>query len=100
MGLDFITGIISLLTLVCVWLFLKPQQAENKAFHESLNRISQAIDNLTVELQRSREDRVAIKKDVQSLWNRYDEMRELVEALNNKALMCNVDNCKNRGNEK
>lgn len=100
MGLDFITGIISLLTLVCVWLFIKPQQAENRAFHDSLNKISNAIDNLTIELQRSREDRVAIKKDIKSLWNRYDEMRELVEALNGKLLMCHTtENCqKNRGN--
>ena len=99
MGLDFITGVISLLTLVCVWLFLKTQQAENKAFHESLNRISQAMDNLTSELQQSREDRVAIKKDVKSLWNRYDELRELVEANNKKLLMCHTnDSCqKNRG---
>lgn len=100
MGLDFITGVISLLTLVCVWLFLKPQQAENKAFHESLNRISQAIDNLTAELQQSREDRVAIKKDITSLWNRYDELREQVDVLNRKLLTCHSENCqKNRGNK-
>ncbi|EJW98992.1 hypothetical protein EVA_12901 [gut metagenome] len=95
MGLDFITGIISLLTLICVWLFLKPQQAENKAFHESLNRISQAIDNLTSELQQSREDRVAIKKDIKSLWNRYGELRETVDALNAKMLMCQGEGCQN-----
>lgn len=97
MGLDFITGVTSVLTLVCVWLFVKPQQAENRAFHESLNKISNSIDNLTMELQKSREDRVAIKKDIKSLWNRYDEMRELVEALNAKALICSSgENCQKK----
>lgn len=81
MDVQFITGVISLVTLGCVWLFLKPQQIQNAAFQDSLDKVTKAIEKLTTELQESREDRIRITTELKNLWKRYDQTEKRCDQL-------------------
>lgn len=88
MEIPSLPDIVDLITLICVWLFLRPQQAENEAIHASIDRLSASMDKLSNELQASREDRAKINEKLKTLFTNQDEMKDDIEDLRDKMLEC------------
>lgn len=77
MTFDFnmLTGIISIMTFVCMWLFLRPQQIENESIHKSLDRMTDAISKLRDELKASSDDRSNMRTNIKTLFHKHDEIK-------------------------
>ena len=81
MEIPSLPDVIDLITLICVWLFLRPQQAENEAIHASIDRLSASMDKLSDELQASREK-------VKTLFTNQEDMKGEIDELRKNMLEC------------
>lgn len=88
MEIPSLPDVIDLITLICVWLFLQPQQAENEAIHASIDRLSASMDKLSDELQASREDRAKINEKVKTLFTNQEDMKGEIDELRKNMLEC------------
>lgn len=99
MDIEVMSALFSAATFICVWLFNKPQkvqmeamrekwEAENKALHETLNEVVQAIRDLTKELQDSRVDRVAINEKIKTLFSLYQTLQTEMESIRSEMMKC------------
>ena len=88
MDTEPMTALFSVATFACVWLYQRPQQAENKAIHGSMDKLSAAVDKLSDELQASREDRAAMNEQLKTLFKDYKKLSDEVAALRQIIMEC------------